>query len=325
MNERTDETNLAKYQKLLKQDGKHWCSVAQSCLTLQSHGLQHARFPCPSPSPRVWWTLLLSNFYIFEIFYNIKFKNLIHCSSLHQSHCGIIRHWSAVLQLELLTNSGVSYRKWCNLLMSTGSGTESIDSDVDSVPKCWVFSCQCLYFPWDTTCTHKELILLKSPNSQSLPDKNVKALRKEKLCFSSVQSLSRVQLFATPWIAARQACLSITSSRSLLKLTSIKSGMPSSHLILCRPLLLLPPIPPSIRVFSTESTLHMRWPKNWSFSFSISPSNEHPGRICFTMDWLDLLAVQGTLKSLLQHHTSKASILQCSAFFTVQFCVLRFP
>ena len=113
--------------------------------------------------------------------------------------------------------------------------------------------------------------------------------------FSSVQSLSCVQLFATPWITACQASLSITNSRSLLKLMSIESVMPSSHLILCRPLLLLSPIPPSIRVFSSESTLRMRWPKYWSFSFSISPSNEHPGLISFRMDWLDLLAVQGTL------------------------------
>ena len=122
----------------------------------------------------------------------------------------------------------------------------------------------------------------------------------------------------TPWIAARQASLSITNSWSLLKLMSSKLVMPSSHLILCRPLLLLPPIPPSIRVFSNESTLCMRWPKYWNFSFSISPSNEHPGLISFRMDWLDLLAVQGTLKSLLQHHSSKASILRLSAFFTVQ-------
>src|SRR5574338_303224 len=119
-------------------------------------------------------------------------------------------------------------------------------------------------------------------------------------------------------MAARQASLSITNSRSSLKLMSIESVMPSRHLILCRPLLLLPPIPPSIRVFSNESTLRMRWPKYWSFSFSISPSNEHPGLISLRMDWLDLLEVQGTLKSLLQHHSSKASILQCSAFFTVQ-------
>ena len=126
--------------------------------------------------------------------------------------------------------------------------------------------------------------------------------------FSSVQSLSCVQFFVTPWITARQASLSITNSHSTLKLMSIKSVMPSSHLILCRPLLLLPPIPPSLRVFSNESTLRMRWPKHWSFSFSISPSNIHPGLISFRMDWLGLLAVQGTLKSLLQHHSSKASI-----------------
>ena len=135
--------------------------------------------------------------------------------------------------------------------------------------------------------------------------------------FSSVQWFSRVQLFATPWIAARQAFLSITNSRSLFKLMPIESVMPSSHLILCHPLLLLPPIPPSIRGFSNESTFHMRWPKYWSFSFSISPSNEYPGLLSFRMDWLDLLEVQGTLKSLLQHHSSKASIFQHSASFTV--------
>ena len=136
--------------------------------------------------------------------------------------------------------------------------------------------------------------------------------------FSSVQSLSRIRLFATQWIAACQASLSITYSRSSLRLTSIESVMPSSHLILCHPLLLLPPIPPSTRVFSNESTLRMRWPKDWSFSFSISPSKEHLGLISFRMDWLDLLEVQGTLKSPLQHHSSKASILRRSAFFTVQ-------
>ena len=140
----------------------------------------------------------------------------------------------------------------------------------------------------------------------------------ERIQFSSVQSLSRVQLFASPWIAACQASLSITNSRSSPKLMSIESVMPSSHLILCHPLLLLPPIPPIIRVFSSESILHMRWPKYWSFSFSISPSNEHPGWTSFRMDWLGLLAVQGTLKSLLQHHSSKASILRPLAFLTVQ-------
>ena len=134
---------------------------------------------------------------------------------------------------------------------------------------------------------------------------------------SSVQSLSRVWLFATPWIAARQASLSITNSRNSLRIMSIESVMPSSHLILCRPLL-LPSIYPSVRVFSNESVLLIRWPKYWSFSFSISPSNDYSGLISFRMDWLDLLAVWGTLKSLLQNHNSKASILQHSAFFMVQ-------
>ena len=147
---------------------------------------------------------------------------------------------------------------------------------------------------------------------------NLKHIPYKMLQSSSVQSLSRVWLFVTPWIAACQASLSITNSWSSPKPMSIESVMPSSHLILGHPLLLLPPIPPSIRVFSNESTLRMRWPKYWSFSFSISPSNAHPGLISFRMDWLDLLAVQGTLKSLLQHHSSKASILRCSVFFIVQ-------
>ena len=137
-------------------------------------------------------------------------------------------------------------------------------------------------------------------------------------CFSSVQSFSRVWLFVTPWTAACHISLSITNSWSRPKPMSIESVMPSDYFILCHPLLLLPSIFPSIRVFSNESALHIRWPKYWSFSFSISPSNEHRGLISFRMDWLDLLAVQGTLKSLLQHHSSKASILQCSAFFIVQ-------
>ena len=139
--------------------------------------------------------------------------------------------------------------------------------------------------------------------------------------FSSVHFSSVTQSCPTlcnPMNHSSQASLSITNSRSSLKPTSIQSVTPSSHLILCRPLLLLPPIPPNIRIFSNESTLHMRWPKYCSFSFSISPSNEHPGLISLRMDWLDLLAVQGTLKSLLQHHSSKASILRCSAFFTLQ-------
>ena len=136
--------------------------------------------------------------------------------------------------------------------------------------------------------------------------------------FSSVQSLSHLWLFATPWTAAHQGSSFITYSPSLPNLMSIESVMPSNHLILCYPLLLLPSIFLSIRVFSDDSVLCMKWPKYWSFSFSISPSNEYPGPISFMMDWLDLLVVQGTLKSLLQHHSSKASILWCSAFFSVQ-------
>ena len=145
---------------------------------------------------------------------------------------------------------------------------------------------------------------------------------KEKLshhiAFSSVQLLSPVRLFATPWTAIHQAFLSITNFWSPPKPISIESVIPSNHLILCHPLLLLPSIFPSVRVFSNESALRMRWPKYWSFSFSVSPSNEHPGLISFRMDWLDLVAVQGTLKSFLQHHRSKASILLCSAFFIAQ-------
>ena len=136
--------------------------------------------------------------------------------------------------------------------------------------------------------------------------------------FSSVQPLSHVGLFVIPYTAARQASLSITSSRSSTKLMCIETVIPSSHLILCHPLLLLYSIFPCIRIFFSESVLCIRWPKNWNFSFSISPSNDHSGLISFRIDWFDLLAVQGTLKSLLQHHRSKASILQCSTFFMVQ-------
>ena len=148
---------------------------------------------------------------------------------------------------------------------------------------------------------------------------NLILLKREYIWYiTSVQSLSCVQLFAAPWTAARQASLSITNCRSLLKVMSIESGMPFNHLILCCPLLLPPSVFPSIRVFSSESVLHIRWPKYWSFSFSINPSSEYSGLISFRMDWLDLLAVQGTLKSLLQHHSSKASIFQRSIFFIVQ-------
>ena len=163
----------------------------------------------------------------------------------------------------------------------------------------------------------KELNRHFSKEDIQMANKNKKDAQHHSLSVSSVQSLSRVRLFATPWITPRQASLSITNSQSSLKLTCIESVMPSSHLILCRPLLLLSPIPPSIRVFSNESTLRMGWPKCWSFSLSISPSKEIPGLVSFRMDWLDFFAVQGTRKSLLQHHSSKASLLWCSAFFTV--------
>ena len=169
--------------------------------------------------------------------------------------------------------------------------------------------------PSTTLCREKEI---RKQNSVLISSRSLCKLTQSSVQISSVQSLSRVQLFATPWIAARQAFLSITISWSSLRFTSIESVMPSSHLILCHPLLFLPPIPPSIRVFSNEWTLRMRWPKYWSFSFNIIPSKEIPGLISFWMDWLNLPAVQGTHKSLLQYHSSKASILQCSAFFTVQ-------
>ena len=144
----------------------------------------------------------------------------------------------------------------------------------------------------------------------------LKTRNKATICISSVTR--HAQLFVTPWTASHQASLSITNAWSLFKLMSIKSVMPSNHLILCRPLLFLPSVFPSIRVFPNESVLCIRWPKYWSFSFSISPSNEYSGLISFRMDWLDLLEVQGTLRSLLQHHNSKASILQCSAFSMIQ-------
>ena len=162
------------------------------------------------------------------------------------------------------------------------------------------------------------LVLLNQGSEKAEEFKSLPIILSHLFCkiqISSVQLLSRVQLFATPRTAARQASLSITNAQSLLKLMSIKSVMPSNHLILCCPLLLPPSILPSIRVFSSKSVLHIRWPKYWSFS--ISPFNEYSGLISFRIDWFDLPAVQGTLRSLLQHHSSKASILLCSIFFIV--------
>ena len=160
-------------------------------------------------------------------------------------------------------------------------------------------------------------LLRRNSSGKDFPDEKRKTYKKT-FSFSLVQSLSHVRLFSTPWTAARQAFLSITNSRSLLKLMSIQAVMPSNHLILCHPLFLLPSVFPSIRVFSKESVLHIKWPKYWSFSFNISSSSEFSGLISFRMDWLDLLAVQGTLKSLLQHHSSKASILWHSAYIMIQ-------
>ena len=183
-------------------------------------------------------------------------------------------------------------------------------SEVKSLSRVWLFST-----PWTVTYQAPPSVGFSRQEYWSrvpLPLLFNKVAVFNSVQLSSVQLLSRIWLFATPWIAARQASLSITNSRSSLKLMSIESVMPSSHLILRRPLL-LPSIPPSVRVFSNVSTLRMRWPKYWSFSFSIIPSKEHPGLISFRMDWLDLLAVQGTLKSLHQHHSSKISILWCSA------------
>ena len=166
-----------------------------------------------------------------------------------------------------------------------------------------------------------ESVLMRWMKLEPIIQSEVSQKEKHQYSISSVQFSSVTQSCPTlcdPMNHSMPGPLSITNSQSSLKLVSIELVMPSSHLILCCPLLLLPSIPPSIRVFSNESALHMRWPKYWSFSFSISSSNEHPGLISFRMDWLDVLAVQGTLNSLLQHHSSKASILQCSAFFTVQ-------
>ena len=168
---------------------------------------------------------------------------------------------------------------------------------------------------WRATKEFLDEGVKESENNGLKPNiQNTKVMASGTIQFSSGQSLSHVRLFATPWTAAHQASLSITNSWSLPKAMSIESVMPSNHLILCCPLLLLLSIFPSIWVFPNESALCIRWPKYWSFSFNISPSNEHRGLMSFRMDWLDLLAVQGTIKSLLQHHSSKASILRCSAF-----------
>ena len=184
------------------------------------------------------------------------------------------------------------------------------------------FSWHGCYLPWTTSFIFLDICYILYKTLSTLMGEAIffacVCLCARWLQFSSVQSLSRVQLFATPWVAACQASLSITNSPILLKLMSIEAAIPSNPLIFCHYLLLLPSIFPRIRVFSSESALHIRWPNNWRFSFSISPSNEYSGLISFRVDWFGLLAVQGTFKSLLQHHNLKASILQCSAFFMVQ-------
>ena len=220
--------------------------------SLGTHGLQHARLPCPSPTPRA-------------------------CS-----------------------NSRLS-SQWCHPTIS---------------PSVIPFSSCLQSFPASGSFPRSQFF---ASGGQSIgASASASACEFYGVQFQSVQSLSCVWLFATTWTAAPQASLSITKSRSLLKLMSIESVMPSNHLTLCHPLLLLPSVFPSIRVFSKESVLCIKWLKYWSFNFSISPSNEYSGLISFRIDWFHLLAEQGTLKSLLQYHSSKASILQCSAFFIVQ-------
>ena len=251
-----------------------------------SHSVSMPRLPCPSPTPRAcsnscpssWWFHPMISSSV--ILLSFCLQSFQHQDTFQWVSLWnqVAKYWSFSISLSSEYSGLISFRMYWLDLLA-GQGT------LKSLLK---------QHSW------KSSILLHSVQS------------------SSVQSLSRAQLFVTPWIAACQTSLSITNSQSSLGLTSIESVMPSSHLILCRPLLLLPPIPPSIRVSSNESTLHMRWLKYWSFSFSISPSKEIPGLMSFRMDWLDLLAVQGTFKSLLQHHSSKASILRCSAFFTVQ-------
>ena len=195
-----------------------------------------------------------------------------------------------------------------------GKGQFSFQSQRKAITKNTHKKCGVAAQPCPTPCNPMDCSL---PGSSIHGIFQVRTLEWE-VQFSSVQSLSCVRLFATPWIAACQASVSITTSQSLSKLMSIESVMPSNHLILCRPLLLLPSIFPSSKVFSSESALHIRWPNCWSFSFRASSSKEYSGLIFSRIDWFDLLAVQGTLKSLLQHHSSKASVLQRSAFFSVQ-------
>ena len=209
--------------------------------------------------------------------------------------------------------------------MNKGSGCDGIPVELlqilkDDAVKVLHSICQQIWKTQQWPQDRKRTVFISIPkkgNAKECSNYCTIALISQASKFSSIQSLSHVRHFSTPGIASHQTFLFISNSQSLPKLMSIELIMTSSHLILCRPLLFLPPIPPSVRVFSNESTLCMRWPKYWSFSFNISPSNEHPGLISFRMDWFGLPAVQGTLKSLFQHYSSKASILWCSAFFTI--------
>ena len=209
--------------------------------------------------------------------------------------------------------------------MNKGSGCDGIPVELlqilkDDAVKVLHSICQQIWKTQQWPQDRKRTVFISIPkkgNAKECSNYCTIALISQASKFSSIQSLSHVRHFSTPGISSHQTFLFISNSQSLPKLMSIELIMTSSHLILCRPLLFLPPIPPSVRVFSNESTLCMRWPKYWSFSFNISPSNEHPGLISFRMDWFDLPAVQGTLKSLFQHYSSKASILWCSAFFTI--------
>ena len=258
------------------------------------------------------------------------FLSPLHCSTCSPAVLQLHYHWEQSLHIFFFSSSNYPYLTTeISKFKSATPGTLNSIPIPNSSDFCQISTLSFLFpsFPWFTLYPLVSLWLITHPPRR---------LSSYSLCFSpswssvnhhpyhpskwinQFSSLSRVRLFGTPWIAARQASLSITNSQSSFRLTSIESVMPSSHLILCHPLLLLPPIPPSITVFSNESTLRMRWPKYWSFSSSTFSSKEIPGLISFRMDWLDLLVVQGTLKSLLQHHNSKASILRHSAFFIVQ-------
>ena len=296
------------------------CKFSHSVVSnfLWPHGLQYARLPCPSPTPGACsgscplnqWCHPIISFSVILLLLPSIFPSIRAFSNESALRIRWPKYWSFNISPSNEYSGLIFFRiAWFDLPEVQGTLKNLLQHHSSKATILWhsAFFIVQLSHPYMTT--GKTIALTRW---------NFVGIGLHMCKFSSVQLLSRVRLFATPWITARQASLSITNSPSLLKLMSIESVMPSSHLSLCRPLLFLPPVPPSIKVFSNESTLCMRWPKYLSFSFSISPSNEYPGLICFRMDWLDLLAVQGTLKSLLQHHSSKAWILRRSAFLTVQ-------